>query len=221
MLYAKYRHKDTHEDSKTSSVFENLMLLPDDVLCSVLQGACYDKEDQLPDLGELIDYQFWPEWRMVDAAGARHRVEPDLFLRFQNMDIIVESKLYEHVGQRGDQWAREIAAYRQTVKGVKELALLAIGGNVGFKNQTVGDVRVYVCGWHSLRESFRRVVKSSTVTRRAEQQRLIRQINLAFDCHQIMDVRWMADLPKTQWICSNAQSKFVNSEMIKWSWKKK
>lgn len=29
MLHSIYAHKDTYEDPKTSSVFENLMLLPD------------------------------------------------------------------------------------------------------------------------------------------------------------------------------------------------
>lgn len=221
MLHAKFRHKDTHEDPKTSAVFENLMLLPDGVFCSVLQGACYDKENQLPGLGELMHYQFWPEWRMKGDDGERHRVEPDLFLRFRNMDIIVEAKLYEHVGQEVDQWKREIAAYRQTIGGVKEVALLAVGGNVGFKNRTIDGVAVYVCGWHSLRESFRKVIGPSKKNWRAEQLRLVRQINLAFDCHQIMDVRWIEELPKIQWTCFNAQNNFVNTEMIKWSWKKK
>ena len=41
MLHSTYAHKYTYEDPKTSSVFENLMLLPDNVFWHILKSSLF------------------------------------------------------------------------------------------------------------------------------------------------------------------------------------
>ena len=41
MLQSTYHHKETNEDPKTSAVFENQMLLPDNVFWHLLRQSCF------------------------------------------------------------------------------------------------------------------------------------------------------------------------------------
>ena len=54
MLHSKYAQKETYEDPKTSSVFENLMLLPDNVFWSILKASCFFNNKILSNSGRLL-----------------------------------------------------------------------------------------------------------------------------------------------------------------------
>ena len=136
------------EDSLTSSVFERLSLLSDENLWWVLRNAC-DKQalaaKPLPeDVGKLEKFEFWPRWK-ADTQLERNSkyVEPDVFLRFEGIDIIVEAKRYDFVksqqesqreSQREEQWQNELGAWLQEFKDKfkkgRLVLLLAIGGNI-------------------------------------------------------------------------------------------
>ena len=63
MLHSKYAHKCTKEDSKTSSVFENLMLLSDNVFWHILKSSCfYNEKMPTNSSGRLLSYEFWSHW---------------------------------------------------------------------------------------------------------------------------------------------------------------
>ena len=85
------------EDSLTSSVFERLALLSDENLWWVLRNAC-DKQalaaKPLPDnVGKLEKIEFWPSWKPAPQLERNNlRVEPDVFLRFKDLDIMLGSK---------------------------------------------------------------------------------------------------------------------------------
>lgn len=55
MIYSTKHNKNTNEDPKTSSVFENLMLLPDNVFGEILQTAAANKGILPEDAGLLSD----------------------------------------------------------------------------------------------------------------------------------------------------------------------
>ena len=55
MIYSTKHNKNTKEDPKTSSVFENLMLLPDNVFWEILQTAAANKGILPEDAGLLSD----------------------------------------------------------------------------------------------------------------------------------------------------------------------
>ncbi|WP_285828081.1 hypothetical protein [Bacteroides acidifaciens] len=46
MIHSTYYNKDTNEDSKTSSVFETMLMLPDELFWGVLRAACFDNGNQ-------------------------------------------------------------------------------------------------------------------------------------------------------------------------------
>lgn len=47
MIHSTYYNKDTYEAPKTSSVFETMFMLPDELFWGVLRAACFDN-DNLP-----------------------------------------------------------------------------------------------------------------------------------------------------------------------------
>ena len=129
--------KEQKEDSLTSSVFERLLLLSDENLWWVLRNAC-DKQAAatLPDnVGKLEKFEFWPSWDPDPQLDRNYlRVEPDVFLRFEDLDIIVEAKRsdfeqLQNNEEHPEQWENELGAWYQKFKDDRPVVLLAIGGN--------------------------------------------------------------------------------------------
>ena len=114
MIYSTKHNKKTNEDPKTSIVFENLMLLPDNVFWEILQTAAENKGILPEEAGLLFDdYYFWPKWNPNSTydTGNGNYVEPDVFFRFGNIDVIVEAKYSDNHGQYREEWEREFKAY--------------------------------------------------------------------------------------------------------------
>lgn len=137
MIYSTKHNKNTNEDPKTSSVFENLMLLPDNVFWEILQTAAANKGILPEDAGILSDdYCFWPKWNpsSIYDTGNCNYVEPDVFFRFGNIDVIVEAKYSDNHGQYREEWEREFKAYLNEFENdKKKVVLLAVGGNRTFE----------------------------------------------------------------------------------------
>jgi hypothetical protein len=114
-----------NEDFLTATVFSRLLYMPADVLSALLLPA-YGSSP-----GKLKEAMFWPTWWATSGNGATIRVEPDLYVEFESLDLIVEAKLNDDPGcQTPEQWAREWAAWHQgTYTGPgKEPLLLGVGG---------------------------------------------------------------------------------------------
>lgn len=94
MLHSTYHHKETNEDPKTSAVFENLMLLPDNVFWHLMRQSCFSNTDMPITSGRLLSYDFWPHWDRTGTDNTNY-VEPDLFIRFEEFDVIIEAKYGE------------------------------------------------------------------------------------------------------------------------------
>src|SRR5580700_5208223 len=93
------------ENSLTAAVFAHLLHLPSEMFWQVLSNACYTTK--LPKFqGEPKVYP-WPSWRTAD----RDLVIPDLFVRFDKCDLIVEAKRWDNEMQDPAQWRRELSAY--------------------------------------------------------------------------------------------------------------
>ena len=81
------------EDSLTSTIFGSLLHLPTDLFWQVLKRACYGSD--LEGVDENIEsIEFWPHWNAKDSTNANY-VEPDVFIRTQNTDVIIEAKRYD------------------------------------------------------------------------------------------------------------------------------
>ena len=97
------------EDSLTAAVFSHLLHLPIELFWQVLRNAC--GSEHLPAYpGELIELSAWPSWCAKDTRNSS-RVIPDLFLRFAELDLIVEAKRWDAPMQNPEQWRKEVQAY--------------------------------------------------------------------------------------------------------------
>jgi hypothetical protein len=119
---------DHKEDSLTAAVFTHLLHLPSEVFWRILRDACYT--DTLPvNAGEpRSDVDYWPKWNPAGTGNAVY-VEPDVFIRFDSFDLIVEAKRWDDKMQDRDQWRRELIAYANEYgEEKKDVRLLAVGG---------------------------------------------------------------------------------------------
>jgi len=126
----------TREDSLTATVISNLLHLPFEVYWRILRNACHT--EGLPENpGEPDEVEFWPHWDARETTNERF-VEPDVFLRFKDFDLIIEAKRWDRGQQDRSQWERELAAYATEYgKDCKDVCLLALGGIHGQSDDAV------------------------------------------------------------------------------------
>lgn len=198
MLHSKYYKKETKEDPKTSAIFENLILLPDNVFWYIIRKSCYDNNDILCDSGELLYYEFWPHWDSKDTKNHNY-VEPDLFLRFNNFDVIIEAKYNEQYGQNEKQWKNEIIAYENEFNFDKSLIFIAVGGNQSTKAEDITinkkKITIYKCSWLSLLINVNKYAKELDCITFPDYtisslRRLIKNIILAFNVNGVYNINW-------------------------------
>lgn len=201
MIHSTYHNKDTYEDPKTSSVFETMLMLPDELFWSVLSEACFDNENLPLVAGQIEAYEFWPHWDST-GTGNSTLVEPNVFIRFQALDVIIEAKYRDNGGQYSQQWEKEIIAYRNEYGDDKPVYFIAVGGNAEKATEAVSvakDVYVNKCTWLSLliqitklRDEYERLPMitnglSSVI-------RLLNLIELGFNVHGVYSIRWFDEI---------------------------
>ena len=116
------------EDFLTSSVFERLLLLPNKLIWKIVYESIFYNEGVHDDVGDLEEINYWPSW---DANGTcnNKRVEPDLFLRFNQYDVIIEAKRDNRNLQSYSQWINQIIAYNNEYKDDnKKVIFIALDG---------------------------------------------------------------------------------------------
>ena len=198
MLHSTYYHKDTYEDPKTSAVFENLMLLPDNVFWHILKQSCFSSSSLPNNAGQLLSVEFWPHW---DSTGTRNRyyVEPDVFVRFEELDVIIEAKYGDVKGQGEDQWEDEIIAYHNEYGNETPFAFIAIGGNMSATEETKKvkeeSVIIHKCNWLSiliLITKYKTELEKISVPDMANSatMRLLDNIILAFNINGVYNIDW-------------------------------
>lgn len=200
MLHSTYAHKYTYEDPKTSSVFENLMLLPDNVFWHILKSSCFYNERMLTNSGRLLSYGFWAHWAHRDNTGTGNNtyVESDLFIRFEEFDVIIEAKYGDYGGQYIKQWTQELTAYdNEYGKEKKPVIFIAVGGNMSMDIEEI-KVRsrkhlIFKCNWLSLliaTNKYRSELKRISVPdmNTSATLRLLDNIILAFNINGVYNI---------------------------------
>lgn len=198
MLHSTYHHKETNEDSKTSAVFENLMLLPDNVIWHLLRQSCFSNDVMPVYSGKLLSYYFWPHW---DRAGTDNTnyVEPDLFLEFELFDVIIEAKYSDYGGQYQHQWQQEITAYHNEYGDEKPFVFIAVGGNQSIVAETISvkgeKVKIYKCNWLSILMDVNKYQKELVSVSVPDMNvsatlRLLDNIILAFNINRVYNIDW-------------------------------
>lgn len=204
MIHSTYYHKKTYEDPKTSTVFEYMLMLPDELFWKILRRACFNNDNLPLVAGKIESYEFWPHWNSENTTNS-NLVEPDLFIRFQLFDVIIEAKYSDGGGQYYQQWKKEIQAYNnEYVNEKKSIYLIAVGGNADKQAESVTlttDVSVSKCTWLSLliqvakhkeelcNLSFRTDENSSFL-------RILELIELGFNIHGVYNIHWFNELER-------------------------
>ena len=143
--------RNYNEDFKTYQTIGLMQYLPANLFWAFIR-ECIIHNDDLPKLsGEILQTDFWVKWYNIDGTNAERYVEPDVFIRFENFDCIIEVKKTEESGQHQDQWNDQITAYRNTYPEGKRLIYVALGGNRDYeRNQGDRCTEVYKASWHQL-----------------------------------------------------------------------
>ena len=148
MIHSTIYNKNTNEDPKTSTIFEHLVLLPDNVFYSVIHKSIRTFKNEIPkEAGTLESFEFWPKWNPENTINSNY-VEPDVFIRFKNFDLIIEAKYNDISGQYKEEWEREVVAYKNEYSNErKDVYLLAVGGNSNFNLETIKSCKILKCNW--------------------------------------------------------------------------
>lgn len=224
MLHSAYYHKNTNEDPKTSAIFENLILLPDNILWYIIRQSCFSNTTMPIHSGKLISYDFWPHWNRAGTENANF-VEPDLFLEFELFDVIIEAKYGDRVGQNKPQWQKEIKAYQNEYydkerESQKQSVFIAVGGNQSIEMETisVGGIKtnIYKCNWLSILIEVYKYQKEIELLAIPDMnisatRRLLDNIILAFNINGVYYIEWFNTLTQSISTISDSSIDLISS----------
>ncbi|WP_372377925.1 hypothetical protein ACBZ91_00475 [Vibrio natriegens] len=116
------------EDLLTSTVFERFAYLSEPSQFQLLEFCFNDKVVALAELfGAFLTIDYWPRYTFEEKGHAR-QVEPDLIIRFEKANLIVEVKPPAGGDQYFTQLRREVGSFLQSEEGESlPLYFLAIG----------------------------------------------------------------------------------------------
>lgn len=115
------------EDSLTSTIFGTLNYLPKILFWRVLLNACYNCPISNHNI-KIDSIEYWPRWNAENSTNSNF-IEPDIFIRTQDFDLIVEAKRYDINQQNKFQWENEFTGYLNHYSDAnKNIYLLAVGG---------------------------------------------------------------------------------------------
>jgi hypothetical protein len=207
------------EDSLTSLVFQLLSYLPDElfrsIICSALRNNVREEK-----LGRLTEVEFWPKWDAAKIDSRSRFIEPDVFLRFENLDMIVEAKRYDEKGQYRQQWQNEFQAYlNEYPEREKTVILWALGGINDLDNDAVefdGQIiKVFKSTWTMLVNAVQfEHQKQGLSPRSSHLNRIFSDLIFAFQFHGFFVGEWFADnkLSSMSWSASSLTYFIRNKE---------
>lgn len=191
------------EDSLTSSVFDGLKYLPTDIFYSIIKNSLY--HDKLPKYsGELLDIIFWDKWDAKDTSNAKF-VEPDLILKFEDFDVIIEAKRYDAFQQSRHQMEKEIKSYYNVFDVDKALYFIQLGGLHSKDDEAdycLGDrqIKIVKTDWTRLLHEIikqRDILQSAALSQTQAYCRILDDVRKAFELHNFYEMKWMKDILPT------------------------
>jgi len=147
------------EDFLTAAVFSRLSYLTDDQFFRILEEAC---DLDCGSVGQLAEIHFWPSWSKENEEDVgKSRIEPDVYLKFENLNIIIEAKYGSEQVTR--QVKNEITAffdYHFEFDTSDKVIFIAVGGDSSSIPGQVEipsidrEVKCFTCGWADLLEAL-------------------------------------------------------------------
>lgn len=198
-LASKGRSKfNACEDSLTSSVLDYLKYLPIDLFWDVLKKSMY--QNKLPKLcGELLSIEYWPKWDAQQTNNNR-LVEPDVFLRFEDFDVLIEAKRHNTGGQYKTQFDNETQAYfNEYGEDNKSLYFIKLGGLNTFSDEDSINHKIIICktDWTKLLSEvvdLKKELEQSNSFLTRHYVRLLNDCIQGFSLHHFYYMQWLEDL---------------------------
>ena len=209
---------DICEDSLTASVFDLLKYLPTDLFWYILKQALH--QDYLPSYcGEILVIQYWAKWNAKETNNKNY-VEPDIFMRFKDFDLIIEAKRYDANQQYIGQLENEIKSYlNEYSEDEKTLYLLQVGGLIDTcEAQYIksGNIKVMQSktNWTSLLKNIDSINKSyleQNIPSQKPTQLLFEDLVNVFAKHGFHQKMWLKDCHEIY----NINTQAINSFKIR------
>ena len=213
-----------NEDVKTSCVFGLLTLLPAELFWKLLRSSISDGQTLPKSSGDILNVDFWPRWDVddndTDVTNERF-VEPDVFVEFENLDLIIEVKM-DGNSQKESQWINEVCAYKTYKGNDKTLVFIALGGNdsIDTYRLTKGKSKnalVYKCGWNKLLEAIHseaEYLEQATFQYDSHVLRTLRKIEESFVIYGERVTLWLESIPENL-TCINSNRLYEINEVWK------
>jgi hypothetical protein len=148
------------EDSLTSTIFGNLLHLPIELFWQILNNSCYGELLAMQS-SRILSVEFWPHW-MAEGSYNTNFIEPDIFIRTSDFDLIIEAKRFDYNQQSLSQWKNEFQGYiNEYGDEQKKVVLLAIGGIENELPETISiqdkNIRVVKSRWMKVLNEIKNV----------------------------------------------------------------
>ncbi len=203
------------EDSLTSTVFDLLKYLPDDVFWRILRNSLYHKK--IPkESGKILEIKFWEKWNSENTINSKY-VEPDLFIRYSDFDVIIEAKRYNESQQYIGQIEKEVISYfNEYIDDEKDLYVIKMGGiwnTIDDENIEKNDRKVIVCksDWTKLLDEISseyHKLKTIDFTHIEPYKRIFEDLIKGFEMHGFFKKHWLKDLKRKEIKTENIKNLF-------------
>lgn len=187
------------EDSLTSMVFERLFYLPYELFWNIIRESCYGSE--LPTFsGPVMSKEFWPSWDALNTSNS-NRVEPDVFIRFQQFDLIIEAKRWDNNQQSKSQWSNEITAfYNEYGVSDNQLYFIALGGLFDESTEILDGITILKCRWYrilsKIKDNHKRLANTSGILNSIDPViNILNDLMMVFQLHGYATGEWFSNMP--------------------------
>lgn len=198
-FYQKKGRLEAKEDSLTSLTFDGLKYLPDELFWSVLNSSLII--GSLPKVTAIDEIFFWQHWSAGGTSNTNF-VEPDVFIRTEMFDVIIEAKRWDKNQQSITQRINQITAYYNDFsEDNKLLYYIELGGLYNTKpeiNLIHQNQEVVICktNWTNLLLSIVRHYQNLDNLKLKlfnPQKRVLEDIIKGFELHQFYTMKWFGD----------------------------
>lgn len=195
-----------YEDTLTSTLFERLLYLPDEVVHAVLFAPTFWPADEIPSAAPIAEVAFWPNWPAPVGSPDRQRVEPDVVIDFPSHRLVVEAKRSDLADQQG---AGQLALEWRAAQDGRPVWLLTVGGLVDTRRSTFEGKRAQVLAHLNLAQEQARDFHfghaswtglfqaiDAQAGDRPQARRLIADLEAGLALHRVRtrDAGWLVDL---------------------------
>lgn len=188
------------EDSLTSLLFDLMKYLPDDIFWKILNNSL--EGQKLPNIyGEILEISFWEKWDPEKTTNSNF-VEPDVFIRTSEFDVLVEAKKSDKNRHNSNQIDNEIQAYiNEFSKDSKKLYFIQLGGvNEKIqKDNTKYEIEIIHCktNWTRILEQIVYEInhlEQGNCFQINSYKRILDDLIKGFELHGYFRMMWLKDL---------------------------